>query len=118
MRALKRRLNHKNPNVQVLALGVRALCVPFSAVSFKHCISHFKLTDICIKNGGDHFLNEVASREFMDNLVSILKMPTLNIDVKNKILRLIQNWSIAFEGKATLSYVGQVYKNLNQEGQP
>jgi hepatocyte growth factor-regulated tyrosine kinase substrate len=76
-----------------------------------------QLTDTCIKNGGDHFLNEVASREFMDNLVSILKMPTLNIDVKNKILRLIQSWGIAFEGKATLSYVGQVYKTLKQEGE-
>ncbi|KAJ7171696.1 hypothetical protein C8R43DRAFT_979077 [Mycena crocata] len=95
MRALKRRLNHKNPNVQNLALG---------------------LTDICIKNGGDLFLAEVASREFMDNLVSILKIPVLNIDVKNNILRLVQNWSIAFEGKPALSYVGQVYKTLNNEG--
>ncbi|KAI0075927.1 ubiquitin binding protein [Panus rudis PR-1116 ss-1] len=95
MRALKRRLNHKNPNVQLLALG---------------------LTDICIKNGGDPFLVEVASREFMDNLVSILKMPALNHDVKNKILRLVQNWAIAFEGKPQLSYVGEVYKTLQREG--
>ncbi|KAF7340228.1 Vacuolar protein sorting-associated protein 27 [Mycena venus] len=95
MRALKRRLNHKNPNVQNLALG---------------------LTDICIKNGGDLFLTEVASREFMDNLVSILKIPVLNIDVKNNILRLVQNWSVAFEGKPALSYVGQVYKTLQTEG--
>jgi growth factor-regulated tyrosine kinase substrate len=79
--------------------------------------SWFQLTDVCIKNGGNHFLTEVASREFMDNLVSILKMPTLNIDVKNKILRLIQNWSIAFEAKASLNYVGQVYKTLNQDGE-
>ncbi|KAJ6569478.1 hypothetical protein B0H19DRAFT_1135628 [Mycena capillaripes] len=95
MRALKRRLNHKNPNVQNLALG---------------------LTDICIKNGGDLFLAEVASREFMDNLVSILKIPVLNLDVKNNILRLVQNWSIAFEGKPALSYVGQAYKTLTSEG--
>ncbi|KAJ7102579.1 vacuolar sorting-associated protein Vps27 [Mycena belliarum] len=95
MRALKRRLNHKNPNVQNLALG---------------------LTDICIKNGGDLFLAEVASREFMDNLVSILKIPILNVDVKNNILRLVQNWSIAFEGKASLSYVDQVYRTLTSEG--
>ncbi|KAF8530931.1 hypothetical protein JB92DRAFT_2578725, partial [Gautieria morchelliformis] len=94
-RALKRRLNHKNPNVQLLALG---------------------LTDVCVKNGGDHFLCEVASKEFMDNLVSILKMPALNLDVKNKTLRLIQNWSVAFEGKYTLGYVGQVYKELKSEG--
>lgn len=52
----------------------------------------------------------------MDNLVSILKIPVLNIDVKNNILRLVQNWSIAFEGKPALSYVGQVYKNLTNEG--
>ncbi|RDB24599.1 Vacuolar protein sorting-associated protein 27 [Hypsizygus marmoreus] len=95
MRALKRRLNHKNPNVQNLALG---------------------LTDICIKNGGDLFLTEIASREFMDNLVSILKIPALNNDVKNNILRLVQNWSIAFEGKPSLGYVGQVYKTLTNEG--
>ncbi|KAF8170373.1 hypothetical protein BJ912DRAFT_887687 [Pholiota molesta] len=95
MRALKRRLNHKNPNVQLLALS---------------------LTDICIKNGGDLFLAEVSSREFMDNLVSILKIPALNHDVKQTILRFIQNWSIAFEGKQNLSYVGQVYRTLTNEG--
>lgn len=52
----------------------------------------------------------------MDNLVSILKMPSLNHDVKNKILRLIQNWAIAFEGRANLSYVGEVYRTLQHEG--
>ena len=60
---------------------------------------------------------EVASREFMDNLVSILKMPALNHDVKNKILRLVQNWAIAFEGKANLSYAGEVYRTLQREGE-
>ncbi|KAG9310373.1 hypothetical protein JVU11DRAFT_9507 [Chiua virens] len=95
MRALKRRLNHKNPNVQILALG---------------------LTDICVKNGGDHFLVEIASREFVDNLVSILKVPGLNHAVKSDILKYIQNWALASEGKPPLSYVGQVYKTLKNEG--
>ena len=75
------------------------------------------MTDICIKNGGDHFLVEVASREFVDNLVSILKVPVLNLEVKNAILRLIQNWSFAFEGKYSLSYMGKVYKMLTNEGE-
>ena len=88
MCALKRCLNHKNPNVQLPALECEYTC--------------WLLTRV--KNGGDHFLVEIASREFMDNLVSILKSPVLNIDVKNKILRLAQNWTIAFKGKSSLSY--------------
>lgn len=52
----------------------------------------------------------------MDNFTSILKMPVLNLDVKNKILRLVQDWATAFEGKPALSYVGQVYRTLKSEG--
>jgi hypothetical protein len=94
--------------------------VPRSKFLFIHTkiISHdsLQLTDACVKNGGDHFLVEIASREFIDNLVSILKVPGLNHDVKNAILRAIQNWSIAFEGRYALGYVGQVYKTLQGEG--
>ena len=52
----------------------------------------------------------------MDNLVSILKMPALNYEVKSSLLRYIQNWSYAFEGKPSLSYVEHVYKTLKSEG--
>ena len=52
----------------------------------------------------------------MDNLASILKVPGLNFEVKNKILRLIGNWSASFEGKPSLSYVGVVHKTLKTEG--
>ena len=52
----------------------------------------------------------------MDNLISILKFPALNSQVKAKILRLVQNWASAFEGKPTLGYVLQVYKTLKGEG--
>ena len=85
--ALKRQLNHKNPNVQFLASSVSTLCSPHTRV----------------KNDGDHFLVEIASQEFMDNRVSIIKNPVLNSAVRNKILRLVQNWAIALEGK---SYTG------------
>ncbi|CAE6459425.1 unnamed protein product [Rhizoctonia solani] len=95
MRAIKRRLDHKNPNVQLLSL---------------------ELTDVCIKNGGDHFLEQIASREFMDNMVSILKQPALNYEVKSKMLRLIQNWALAFESKPSLGYVPEVYRLLKNQG--
>ena len=53
----------------------------------------------------------------MDNHVSILKVPALNYEVKNKILRLVQDWATAFEGKPSLSYVGEVYRTLQREGE-
>ncbi|SPO35708.1 related to VPS27 - vacuolar protein sorting-associated protein [Pseudozyma flocculosa] len=93
MQVIKRRVSHKNPNVVLLALG---------------------LTDICIKNGGDHFLQEVASREFMDNLVSVLQNPAgVNHDVKAKALGLIQNWAqIAEQKPSQMGYINDVYRTL------
>ena len=43
-------------------------------------------------------------------------MPSLNRDVKNKVLRCIQTWAISFKGKYNLGYVEQVYKTLKAEG--
>ncbi|KAF9174393.1 Vacuolar protein-sorting-associated protein 27 [Mortierella sp. AD010] len=95
-KALKRRISHKNPNVQLLALG---------------------LTDACVKNGGQHFLVEIASRDFIDNLMSVLKTPAgCNPEVKNKILMLIQTWGRLFRGKQDLGYVCDTYMILQHEG--
>jgi hepatocyte growth factor-regulated tyrosine kinase substrate len=97
MQTIKKRLSHKNPNVVLLALG---------------------LTDICIKNGGDHFLAEVASKEFMDNLESILRAPGgPNYDVKTKALKLIQDWAQISESKPQqMGYIIDTYKSLKFSG--
>lgn len=52
MLALKSRVTSKNPRVQMSALG---------------------LADLCVKNGGDHFLGEVAGREWCEACVGLIK---------------------------------------------
>ncbi|CAG8633730.1 11572_t:CDS:10 [Acaulospora morrowiae] len=96
IRILKKRITHSNPNVQLLALN---------------------LTDTCVKNGGGHFLIEIASRDFVDTLASMVRSPNVhNPEVTEKILALIQTWGLAFEKKPELTYVTDTYRLLKQEG--
>ncbi|ORY97527.1 hypothetical protein BCR43DRAFT_489928 [Syncephalastrum racemosum] len=96
MRAIKRRLEHKNPNVQLATLS---------------------LLDACVKNGGNPFVREVASREFMEALTSCLHSPTgCHLEVKKKILDNIQVWALAAGNDPSLSYLTDTYSLLRAEG--
>ncbi|KAJ3350096.1 Vacuolar protein-sorting-associated protein 27 [Allomyces javanicus] len=95
MRSLKRRVLHKNPNVQILAL---------------------KLTDTCVKNGGRHFVQEIASSEFLDAVVDQLRVPTLPHQVRVLILQYLQSWALACRGKPDLDLVYSTYSRLKAEG--
>ena len=40
----------------------------------------------------------------------------LNTDVKQRLLRVIQNWAVSFESKPIGKYTNEVYKTLQKEG--
>lgn len=109
MRALKKRIGmvYSNPNLLKLSL---------------------QLTDLCVKNGGYHFLVEVSSKEFIDYLVDFvfkvhynLKKPDVaqneaKKEIGDLILSLLQNWAHFFENLRQLEYTGKAYAQLIKEG--
>ena len=62
---------------------------------------------------------DIASREFMDNLVSLLRAyggAAVNENVKLKILELIQSWAGATSGRGEATYINATYQTLLSEG--
>lgn len=95
IRSLKRRIAHRNPNVQELSLN---------------------LTDACVKNGGQHFLIEVASRDFMTFLTDLVKSPVTQAQTRQHILRLLSTWAYSFRSHPDLTYVCDIVEGLKDEG--
>lgn len=109
MRCLKKRLTkvYANPNLLMLTL---------------------KLTDLCVKNGGNHFLAEINSKEFVDYLVEYIFK--VHYDVKkyqiyssssklaigNAILKNVKEWSLCLKNFSQANYIDRVYDGLMKQG--
>ncbi|KAL8293351.1 hypothetical protein RQP46_000052 [Phenoliferia psychrophenolica] len=97
-KSLLSRLQHANPNVQLLALAV---------------------LDICIKNGGTPFLTQVGGSEVSGALEVLARgKPDGNRDVRETVLRKLQDWATAFEMMQGLRGTDLVrsYERLRNEG--
>ncbi|KAI8063295.1 hypothetical protein BC940DRAFT_307574 [Gongronella butleri] len=95
MLTMKKRLGHKNPNVQLLTLA---------------------LVDTCAKNCGRRFVKEVAARTFMDDFVAIVRGSATNVDVRQKALGLVKVWGTAAKDDPALGYIADIYALLRAEG--
>ncbi|EGU11578.1 Vacuolar sorting-associated protein Vps27 [Rhodotorula toruloides ATCC 204091] len=104
-RSLLRRIQHDNPNVQLLAL---------------------ELCDVCVKNGGTAFLVQFAKTAFEGGVATDLELLARGVksggsvhrDVKEKVLARLQDWATAFKGKDQLrdSELVRAYDKLVKEG--
>lgn len=97
VRALRRRLYNRNPNVQVLALH---------------------LLDLCVKNGGSHFLEEVATKDFMDAYVAQITT-LINQDRSDGVVALmleyLQTWALIVKDRSDLAQINKAYQHLRSK---
>ncbi|XP_006654272.2 TOM1-like protein 6 [Oryza brachyantha] len=74
IKALKKRLQHKNSKVQFFALT---------------------LLETIMKNCGDHVHSQVAERDILQEMIKIVKKKT-DMQLRDKILVLLESWQEAF----------------------
>ncbi|KAJ1835806.1 Vacuolar protein-sorting-associated protein 27 [Coemansia sp. RSA 2711] len=95
-RALRERLDYPNPNVQILVIN---------------------LADICVKNGGNLIQLEISRREFIDAITNLLDSRTgRDYELRQLVLRTIQEWAGLFRGKSEMGYVSGVMERMKRSG--
>lgn len=94
-------INHRNPNVSLLALS---------------------LLDICVKNCGYPFHLQISTKEFLNELVRRFpeRPPLRTTRVQNKILELIEEWRRTIcetsKYKEDLGFVRDMHRLLHYKG--
>ncbi|KAI3473107.1 hypothetical protein Pfo_030399 [Paulownia fortunei] len=95
VKAVKKRLQHKNPKVQLLALT---------------------LLETMVKNCGDYVHFQIAERNILQEMVKIVKKKT-DMHVRDKILTLIGSWHEAFGGSGgRYPQYYMAYEDLRRSG--
>lgn len=95
VKAVKRRLQHKNPKVQLLSLT---------------------LLETMVKNCGDYVHFQIAERNILPEMVKIVKKKT-DLHVRDKILTLIGSWHEAFGGSGgRYPQYYMAYEDLRRSG--
>nr|CAD1841873.1 unnamed protein product [Ananas comosus var. bracteatus] len=77
IKAVKKRLQHKNPNVQFLALT---------------------LLETMVKNCSDYVHFQVVERGILEEMIKIVRKRLTDMQVRNKVLELLDSWQDAFGG--------------------
>uniref|UniRef100_A0A8C5KVV3 Hepatocyte growth factor-regulated tyrosine kinase substrate n=1 Tax=Jaculus jaculus TaxID=51337 RepID=A0A8C5KVV3_JACJA len=92
--AIKKKVNDKNPHVALYALEVM---------------------ESVVKNCGQTVHDEVANKQTMEELKELLKRQ-VEVNVRNKILYLIQAWAHAFRNEPKYKVVQDTYQIMKVEG--
>lgn len=92
--AIKKRLYTRNPHVTLFALQV---------------------LESCVKNCGSPVHNEIATKQFMEELRDLVKANT-NEAVRDKVLELIQAWAHAFRNDPNYRAVQDTLNLMKVEG--